>query len=156
MTDLKLEERLTGRTPTEQATVSCALILESLNGEFRRIFAFLDETSPEARERLAVRIDPATGLMQEQYFARRISYELQAQKWSNERRGRPVAGTYALFTPWDIEETKEYLKANKIAPTKLIGILDGGVVGALLPCDIDTARKALAGCPASSVLVPYL
>jgi hypothetical protein len=155
MTDLKLEERLGGRAPTQQATVSCALILESPNGEFRKIFAYLNQKSPEACTRLAARIDPETGLMQEQYFIRRISYQLQARKWNHDVRGREIAGVYALLAPWEIEDTKTYLKTNKISPTQIIGIMEGGVVGAFFQCGVDDARKVLAGCPASGVFVPY-
>ena len=155
MIDLKLEERITGRTPTEQASVSCALILDSPNGEFRHIFAFLNRTAPDASARLKGRIDPETGLMTASYFARRVSYECQSLKWANDKRGKAMSGTYAVFAPWEIEDTKTYLKTNKLAPTKVIGIMNGGIVGAFLPCGLETAQKALVGCPASGVLVPY-
>ncbi|MBW2970426.1 hypothetical protein KY309_02795 [Candidatus Woesearchaeota archaeon] len=146
-----LESRLTGETPYERVLKAVSLILESSNGEYRRVFMHFDRL-PEGRKQLAERINPETGLMQEKYFLQRAQTELETAERYWKKTGKQLQNTYVLFMTEDVEKAKEHIKTNNIASTSMIGTVDG-MTAALLPCDIKTAQQVMRRYDA--VFVPY-
>ncbi|MBW3016528.1 hypothetical protein KY309_02870 [Candidatus Woesearchaeota archaeon] len=146
-----LETRLTGKTPFERVLKAVSFILESPNGEYRRVFMHFNRL-PEERKQLAERIDPETGLMQQQYFQQRVQSELETIDRYWKKTGKQLQNTYVLLIPDDVEKAKEHIKTNNIASTSLIGTVDG-MTAALLPCDIKTAQEVMKEYDV--VFVPY-
>lgn len=141
MLDTELEKRFNGRHDHEKVCIATEIILSSPNGEYKRVFGYLQEKSPSAAIQLREKICPRTGLMQRDFFQRKVKYELEAREHERKRTD-PRPGTYVFLATDEVEQAKEYFKTNDISPTRIIGSMDG-LVGAFLPCDYKTALKTV-------------
>lgn len=156
MQDVKLEERLSelrGRDVQEQVSSAVGIILDSPNGVYRKVFDFYIGRMPAAAKLLAERIDQDTGILRKGFFGLKVGYELMSREVLL-KKGEVVTGTYVLFVPGNVENAKDYLKTNEVAPTRLIGAVDGAVA-AFLDCDSETAQKVMSRGSGTHILVPY-
>jgi hypothetical protein len=133
--------QLAGKNTRQQVAEGLSIILNSPNGEAPFVFKAIDN---EAREQLGRKVDARYGLMTGTYLREQVDSKLLVADLMFNNADKLVQFSYVLFESPDVVKLKEHLKTNSGVQTHIIGE-SKGMIGALLPCDDETAEKISAG-----------